>query len=340
MKKVLRKNNLGKCIFVLVSVSSVFVFAGDVVVKDGEFSAETLKLTSGETYGLIIDPDTTEHSADRTLQIDLSNANRELRIYGDPTLDDNNLTSSGTPTFANAVVEGTRAQFRARYGDSDPNIRLFPSTTGLSLDLSANANYNGSQWNRDYTTKKGFLMSVTDDGAYYLKRAPSGSNPITWITTMVVDSTGIVTIPQAYTTGISGGKDLYVSSAGTIGIYSPPPPGMMENIRDLTGTERIYNLRPVLFDTKDGEVIDEAGLMAEEVEMVMPELVSYETEAVVKGTDEAGSPIIEYEQSGVPESVEYSKLILPMLKEIQKLKQENQALKDDIAKLKNAVGIE
>lgn len=80
-----------------------------------------------------------------------------------------------------------------------------------------------------------------------------------------------------------------------------------ENIRDLTDTAWIYNLRPVVFDEKKGNRKNMAGLIAEEVEKVNPEMVFY--------------------KDGKVEGVAYNQLIPYLLKEVQKLRREVDMLK-------------
>ena len=61
----------------------------------------------------------------------------------------------------------------------------------------------------------------------------------------------------------------------------------------------LYNLRPVSFTYKtDQNQAKQVGLIAEEVEKVNPELVSYNEE-------------------GKPETVSYSALVTPLLKAVQ-----------------------
>jgi hypothetical protein len=60
-------------------------------------------------------------------------------------------------------------------------------------------------------------------------------------------------------------------------------------------------LTPVIYDAKNGEEKDLVGLIAEDVEKVMPELVSYNKEGEI-------------------ETVYYSKLVPLLLNEIIKLK--------------------
>ncbi len=83
-----------------------------------------------------------------------------------------------------------------------------------------------------------------------------------------------------------------------------------ENIHDMNDySEYIYRLRPVTFDYKDKHSpFKAAGLIAEEVEEVAPELVAYA-------------------DNGVPMSVKYHELPALLLNEIQKLRKEVDELK-------------
>jgi len=124
---------------------------------------------------------------------------------------------------------------------------------------------------------------------------------------MRIDSAGAITMPAVYSDTVGGtNRDLYIDNTGLIG-YVSSSLRYKTNIQDLEDTQRLYGLRPVSFDwKKDG--IASWGLIAEEAEKVMPEIVSYNNEGQV-------------------ESVEYTRLIAPMLKEIQNLKNEIKTLK-------------
>jgi len=83
-----------------------------------------------------------------------------------------------------------------------------------------------------------------------------------------------------------------------------------ENIVDLSmNTEDIYQLRPVTFDWKNNKKSD-FGLIAEEVDEVLPTLVHY--------------------QNDVPESVAYDKLSVLLLMEVKKLREEIKELKEKL----------
>ena len=93
-------------------------------------------------------------------------------------------------------------------------------------------------------------------------------------------------------------RDLYADSTGKIG-YVSSSERYKDNITDMDNIDWIYNLRPVNFVYKaDENQTNQYGLIAEEVETINPDFVSYNDE-------------------GQAETVSYSQLITPMLKAIQ-----------------------
>jgi len=112
--------------------------------------------------------------------------------------------------------------------------------------------------------------------------------------------TGTVTMPYVYSTTVGvTNRDVYIDNTGLVG-YVSSSIRYKENVKDLDSSW-IYNLNPVSYTYKsDKTYAEQYGLIAEEVNRIKPELVSYDKE-------------------GKPETVSYSKLIAPLLKEIQKL---------------------
>ena len=150
---------------------------------------------------------------------------------------------------------------------------------------------------------------------------------------------GDVVFVDAYSETIGGtNTDLYIDDTGLIG-PNPSSIQFKENIRPISETERIYQLNPILFDRKDGSAKDQMGLIAEEVAEVMPEAVSFEREIhwrhwTREETEEDGTvreipfkEIESIETTNVPYTVNYSRLIVPLLAEVQKLRTEVDELK-------------
>jgi trimeric autotransporter adhesin len=104
-------------------------------------------------------------------------------------------------------------------------------------------------------------------------------------------------------------RDLYADNTGKIG-YIASSARYKNNITDMEKVDWLYKLRPVNFTYKsDGTAKKQYGLIAEEVEKVNPDFVSYNTD-------------------GSAETVSYSQMIAPMLKAIQ----DQQALIEELQK--------
>lgn len=149
---------------------------------------------------------------------------------------------------------------------------------------------------------------------------------------------GVVTLPTVYDDDIGTERDLLIQADGQIG-YDSSSMEYKENVRDLdkATSEKIYQLRPVLYDRKDGKAKDQMGLIAEEVVEVYPEFISYKREPVI-GIDESlpepAEGITGYKLTNIPETVNYKKLTVPLIAEIQKLRAELDILKDEVEALK------
>lgn len=108
---------------------------------------------------------------------------------------------------------------------------------------------------------------------------------------------------------------VYVGSGNKLG-KNPSSRKVKENIVDMTGTEVIYNLRPVNFTyiSKSTFKPKQWGLIAEEVAEVLPELAGYD-------------------EHGEPDSVRYEMLPVLLLKELQLQRAELETLRLRIAEL-------
>ena len=99
----------------------------------------------------------------------------------------------------------------------------------------------------------------------------------------------------------SSPRALYVDNTGKIG-YQVSSAKYKDNIVDMESVDWLYRLRPVNFTYKtDDSKLKQYGLIAEEVEKVKPEFVSYN-------------------KDGSPETVSYSFMISPLIKAVQEQK--------------------
>jgi hypothetical protein len=135
---------------------------------------------------------------------------------------------------------------------------------------------------------------------------------------MRITSTGEVEMPAVYSDVVTG-RDLYIASDGQLG-YVSSTRASKTNIQDLSDVSWLYSLNPVSFQyrvkNEDDTYSDEAqpqpeyGLIAEDVELVNPDLVFYD----------------ETENGRELRGIQYSRLIAPLLKALQ----EQQALITDL----------
>jgi len=117
---------------------------------------------------------------------------------------------------------------------------------------------------------------------------------------------------------VTGGRDLYAVSSGKIGYHSSSL-RYKENIADMDNITWLYDLRPVNFTYKqDDQESIQYGLIAEEVEQVNDDFVSYN-------------------EDGRVETVSYSQLISPMLKAMQEQQEKIVELQQTISDLKKLV---
>ena len=104
-----------------------------------------------------------------------------------------------------------------------------------------------------------------------------------------------------YSDAVGGtNRDLYIDNTGQIG-YVSSSIRHKKNISNISTVDWLYELRPVEFDYRVDDV-HAWGLIAEEVAEIQKMLVSYD------------------DDTNQPETVEYSRLIVPLLKAVQDLK--------------------
>jgi FtsZ-binding cell division protein ZapB len=129
-------------------------------------------------------------------------------------------------------------------------------------------------------------------------------------------------------------------NTGSGGIYSPAyyynsDRRLKENIQDIKGLDSILGLRGVTFTWKQsGE--KEIGLIAQEVEKVLPVLVKTNSDTGIKSVKYGNlvAPLIEAIKELYRMIVDNIKFTHSVNKEVQQLKEENARLKADNAQIK------
>jgi len=151
---------------------------------------------------------------------------------------------------------------------------------------------------------------------------------------MALYDNGTVKFPTVYNVEVGATNHaLYIDNTGKIGKQPSCSIRYKENVRSLGDFSAIYQLRPVLFDRKDGSAKDQIGLIAEEVEAVWPDMVLYEREPIVELQqdelcDKEIEKVVGYRMLTTPSGIKYENLIVPMLVELQRLKAEVEVLKN------------
>jgi hypothetical protein len=162
-------------------------------------------------------------------------------------------------------------------------------------------------------------------GNYGLYYSGSTSSVQIWTASsqrVTIDSSGNLTVPAMYSTTVTTPRNVFIDSTGKMGGISSTR-SSKTNISQLDTASWIYELNPVTFNylkkDEEGEYLEEFeeeqqfGLIAEEVELVKPELCIY----------------IDDKVSGI----HYDRMIAPLIKAIQELKASNDALTARIAQL-------
>lgn len=139
-------------------------------------------------------------------------------------------------------------------------------------------------------------------------------------------------MPDVYNHSHGGtGRAMYIQSDGQL-TCDTSGLRFKENIRDLTDTSLLFQLRPVLFDWKDGGMLDDVGLVAEEVAAVDSRFVAYGQKTIVEECSEDEDVTrkrIQYlEDKTQIASVHYEKFVPLLIAETQKLRAEVELLKN------------
>jgi len=303
----------------------------------------------------------------RTLTIDMNNGSRTLDLTGNATLNQD-VSTLGSPTFAGLTVDSTNNTITTSTTYDTVGIGRAATNWGKlyvygdygSLTIDQTTTY--PVFRARGTTGGGGALDVLDDGsgnAYIMNSLDDKGLKLgtraDYHSSVAIDikPDRRVLMPYVYSDTVGGtNRDLYIDYTGKLG-YVSSSRDIKDNIRDATNTDWIYNLRVVDFDYKDASLgVNQTGLIAEEVELIEPRIVSYKIDETLVDTGRieldpiTREPVPVYEveriQTDVPETVNYGHpiLISTILKEMSNLKQENQMLKDEIARLKEAVGIE
>lgn len=206
-------------------------------------------------------------------------------------------------------------------------IRIFPTDALTAQPTGAALQFYGC----GYNSLKGNVYIDTGcmtGASINLRACKTGVNIATRVQ---IQDEGEVFMPDVYGHDLNGEtyRDLVIKeTTGQLGYDSACSATKKENVRDLDGSDRIFNLRPIRFDLIDGAK-DLTGLIAEEVAEIFPEAVSFRREVheEIIETDGHFDAKRTFTKTDIPETIVKSQLIVPMLKELQNLNERVNELK-------------
>lgn len=199
------------------------------------------------------------------------------------------------------------------------------SSPSSSIKYYAEGTGAANRFRSTSTTASGVTIEMLADGATAGTLSVNSNHPLTFQTNSTerarFTAAGGFTCAGIYNTTVGAtNRDVFVDNTGVVG-YVASIREAKTNIQDLTDTSWLHQLNPVTFhyrkkdeegnytDETDGDI--QYGMIAEDVEQVRPDLCFYDE---VDGEQEL-------------RGIQYSKLVPAMLKEIQKLRAEIEALK-------------
>jgi hypothetical protein len=157
------------------------------------------------------------------------------------------------------------------------------------------------------------LRFTVGDATYHTINHDAATGSLDFIyngttTILQLDDSGFVYMPTTYDATVGGtNRDLFIDNTGKLG-YVSSSLRYKENVDYDYDSSFIYDLKPCTFRYKSGSGGLQYGLIAEDVEKVNSDFVSY------NDNDEV-------------ETVNYKELITPLLMEIKKLRKEINELK-------------
>jgi len=161
-------------------------------------------------------------------------------------------------------------------------------------------------------------------------------------TAILIEDTREVWMPYVYSDDISAKttRALYIASDGQLG-YDTSSIRYKTNITEMVDSDVVQQLRPVCYNRIDGGK-EECGLIAEEVELIMPEIT---TKELVEKCNKTGKIVTDpdgqtgeekvcwIEETDNVQSVEYRYLIPYLIKEIQNIMIRILGIEDRITEL-------
>ncbi len=216
------------------------------------------------------------------------------------------------------------------------------SNTALIEVISGNTGIAGVGFGDTDSSFRGYMRY--DQGADEMQIRTSATEHLT------IDSGGEVYAINSGDAGTTTTTDLYINaSTGQLGANSSIA-AVKKNIRDMEDTSWLYDVRPINFEYIDNPTEKAYGLLAEELESVRPEFVTYKMHRFVLDdpditppTPAPGDKVVTTPggrqlrvRKGALNGINYSRFIPVLINEIQKQQAVIQTLEARISALEAA----
>lgn len=340
-----------------------------------DLTANTFKIRSGETYPLVLDTDNSEHTAERTLTFDVSNADRTILFQGNPTLDNwfnQDVQSTASPNFVEPVVQNltldlsTANDYRiteragglawtnvlsgssmifeqfSNDGDATDSVTHNIFAKGTISSISPGSLYQGGYNTGDTSSFRWWSIEVGGGGKKNITLFTEGNT-----NQLLLGTGGEIFMPQAVNDALGNLRDpKWDSLTGQLG-YDSSSIRYKENLKSLpiNISNKVYELDALQYDKIDGEK-NRMGFTAEQVAEYFPQCVFYKTKEFRKICEDEivgeYDCVSHYEfelnkttGQRIPEGINYDCLITPLIQESQNLNEREIILNQTIQNLKS-----
>lgn len=224
--------------------------------------------------------------------------------------DDSTSASTGAATFAGGVA--VNKNITVGSAGQTGKLRFQGSTSGAVTFQAAATTTSGTYTWPAADGTSGFALTTNASGVLSWSSVGATISDDTSTNSTYYPAFVTATSGSATTVKVSSSKFTFNPSTGLLTVTALTESSsiaLKENVNPITGAlDAILNLVGVTYDRRDGSSKAEAGLIAEEVNKIIPNIVSKNA-------------------SGDPEGIHYSKLTAYLVEAIKSLKEEINELK-------------
>jgi hypothetical protein len=231
--------------------------------------------------------------------------------------DDSTSNSTGAATFAGGIAVNKNITIGKAGGSG--KLRFEGSTSGTVTFQAAATTSGGTYTWPSADGTAGYALTTNASGVLSWSSVGATISDDTSTNATYYPSFVTTTSGSATSIKVSSSKFTFNPSTGLLTVTALTESSsitLKENVNPITGAlDAILNLVGVTYDRRDGSSKAEAGLIAEDVNKIIPNIVSKNS-------------------NGDPEGIHYTKLTAYLVEAIKDLKSQIDPLKEEIKKLK------